>query len=84
MAYQWSPTDTGIEGPVTGVEEAKIDDQSSFAIYPNPATENITVKFENDLTNTAIKVEIFDMTGVKIYDTGKVIVRPTLDLNILK
>jgi hypothetical protein len=57
--------------PVGISEPGKMVDEASFQIFPNPATENITVAFETT-TASKVTIDIFDFMGkqVKSVDHG--------------
>ncbi len=48
----------------TGVQE--LQGESNLVLYPNPVTENVTVKFQNGIPIN--QIEIIDLLGRKVYD----------------
>jgi hypothetical protein len=59
------------EKPVGIGDPGKIDTQSGFKVYPNPASDKVTVAFNADLPGY-VKVDIFSLAGnqVKTVDLG--------------
>ena len=53
------------EHPILGVEDAGA---SAFSIYPNPATETVTIDFSETTITTAM-VLIYDISGKKVLET---------------
>ena len=47
----------------TNIEESHKD--KSFAMYPNPATENVTFVYDLNKNNN---LDIFDVSGKKVYE----------------
>ncbi len=42
------------------------DNEIAIKIYPNPATENFTIKMAEEI----VRVEVYTITGVKVFDNG--------------
>ncbi|HEX2920076.1 MAG TPA: T9SS type A sorting domain-containing protein [Bacteroidales bacterium] len=56
---------------VVGTDDIRNDNFRSFSVYPNPASDNLTVRFDEELkTNTLIR--IFNLNGelIRTYNTG--------------
>jgi hypothetical protein len=59
------------EKPVGIGDPGKVDTRTGFSVYPNPATDRVTVAFESKAPGT-VKVEVFSLAGnqVKAVDLG--------------
>jgi Secretion system C-terminal sorting domain len=57
---------------------------NSINIYPNPATDFVTINFGKMLNNEQADVEVMDLSGKRIYQSGKLSAVPTLQLNTSK
>jgi hypothetical protein len=42
------------------------DNEGAIKVYPNPATESLTIKMAEEI----VRVEVYTLTGVKVYDNG--------------
>jgi hypothetical protein len=51
---------------IRGLEEKERPDRPPFTIYPNPATEKITINFDNDECEGSKRVELTDFYGILI------------------
>jgi hypothetical protein len=45
----------------------KIQDSRFFDIYPNPASKEVTLSFNQNVTLSGLEVRIYDMMGKKVY-----------------
>ena len=43
------------------------EDNQLFKVYPNPATENITIEFIGDLAENTVYLEIYNSLGKPVY-----------------
>ncbi len=58
--------------------------KNKIKVYPNPATEYVTVDFTEELKNKGGKFEIFDLLGRKVYDSNTVVTGTSLEINVSK
>ena len=56
--------------------------ERNISVYPNPATNFVIIDFKSDLKNEKAKVEMMDLLGRKIYDSGVLSNVSTLQINI--
>jgi hypothetical protein len=59
-------------------------DSPAVTIYPNPSTNYTTVNFGKLLNNEKVHVEVMDLSGKRIYQSGKLSAVSTLQLNTSK
>lgn len=54
---------------ITAVETPSAQDQSGISIYPNPATETVTVSINSDMLRTKSLVTLTDLSGKVVYQS---------------
>jgi Secretion system C-terminal sorting domain len=54
---------------------------TSIGIYPNPATDYTNINFGKTLNNEKVQVAVIDLSGKRIYQSGKLSAVSTLQLN---
>ena len=59
----------------------EITEQQSIFVYPNPANENLTLVFSNDLFNSS--VNIYDLQGRLVFHNNLVADKTTIDISLL-
>jgi hypothetical protein len=59
------------EKPVGIGDPGKVETKAGFSLYPNPATDKVTVAFESQIPGN-VRVEVFSLAGtqVKAVDLG--------------
>lgn len=55
-----------INGADTGTLSNKENQLNDFVIYPNPAQNDVTVTFNNQLSGSKVNVEIYDVLGQRV------------------
>ncbi|MCF8301748.1 MAG: T9SS type A sorting domain-containing protein [Bacteroidales bacterium] len=91
VAHHWGETNDeneirvisdGYCGGTTGIEEQAIKEQG-FAIYPNPADEFATLRFNSEASNK-IAVRVYNLTGklVKELSSQKLMQKNTVTIDI--
>jgi len=68
------------EHPVLGVEDSSV---SAFSIYPNPATNTLSINFPETTTSTVLVV-VYDVSGKKIIETNIDIKHRTINVQSLQ
>jgi hypothetical protein len=66
--HQWVRAVGGTSTPVCTVGLAEEEGQDVFTIYPNPSNGSFTISFGERFEIGNLKLEIFDVTGRKVYD----------------
>jgi hypothetical protein len=61
-------TDSYLQAAGIGVNEIG-KSTMLFAVYPNPAKDNVTIQLNNNNNNENVLIEIFDITGKVVYST---------------
>ena len=56
-----------------------VDNTSPLKLYPNPSNGIITIRLENDVIES---IEVFDITGLKVYSTTSMIGLQTTDIDL--
>ena len=59
-----------IQNPIIYVH-TKVLENSNVKIYPNPAKENVYIKFEKDVTNKA-QINIYNISGQRVFVTREI------------
>ena len=57
------------ENIITGIKDIQAKENVFFKIYPNPATNKITISLSSGQSIKNISVEIFDVLGNKVFNT---------------
>lgn len=72
-------TSAAVVNCISGINESNRD--ASFSIYPNPATNNITIEAT---TNTSYTIQLINLLGEMVYNTPETIVnKTTIDVGVL-
>ena len=62
-----------------GITENSLNNLVS--IYPNPATDIVTIDLGNSSDNGAARVQIVDLLGKQVYLSGEISQTPVLQIN---
>jgi hypothetical protein len=76
--WGWAIDNLFIQDAVTGIEDKIV----SFSIYPNPAKENITIEFNQDVRNA--QIQIINLQGASIIDAKTSSKVTEVDISILQ
>ena len=60
----------GTDGQLLGNQSFDTDISAQTALYPNPATESVSLDNNNNISGEKFDVEIYDITGKKVMSTG--------------
>lgn len=64
---------------LVGISENSLNDLVS--VYPNPTTDFVTIDFGNSLDNSVARIQIVDLLGKEVYQSGKVSQTSVLQIN---
>ncbi|HVD97774.1 MAG TPA: family 16 glycosylhydrolase [Cytophagaceae bacterium] len=63
-------TDNSCPLPTTATKDAT---QNSMNLFPNPATDLVTLQLNNDIHSGQVKIEIFENTGRLLFETAQTV-----------
>lgn len=57
-------------------------EQLAFLVYPNPASDNITLKFSDQISNSEVDITIMNIVGERVYNSKYLNHKSSLQLNV--
>ncbi len=75
VVYRWNPA------PTVTATSASSTTSTTAAIYPNPASGSVTIDFGQELDQAGAQVELTDLLGRKVYASGRLSGRSSLELS---
>lgn len=80
-AQRWKFTKVGVARMANTIAKRELF-SNSIDLYPNPATDFVNICFTNNRKEENVKVEMMDLLGRKIYNSGILLNVSTLQINI--